>query len=390
MKKIKKICLVTGTRAEYGLMSLLAQKIKKTKNFKLQMVATGTHLSSEFGLTKKNILNDGLKIDYEVDLKLGKRDTEHSTCLSLSRAFAGFSCAYKKLKPDIIVVLGDRYELLAAAYCATIYRIPICHIHGGETTIGAIDEATRHSITKMAHLHLVANRIYKKRVEQLGEKKSNIHVVGGFGVDVIKNLKLLDKDKLEKILKIKFKKNNFLIVFHPVTLEKKTAQKQFKNILDAIKTFKNTNFFFSQSNADPGAKIISILAKKFVKNNSNRSIFFKSLGQLKFLSLMKHSDVLIGNSSSGLLEAPTFKKPVINIGSRQKNRLSSLNILNCLPIKKKIIEVIKKSLSNNFQLKIKKTKSAYGNGGASKKTIKILKNFDLENVLFKEFNDLKK
>lgn len=354
------------------------------------MVATGTHLSSEFGLTKKNILNDGLKIDYEVDLKLGKRDTEHSTCLSLSRAFAGFSCAYKKLKPDIIVVLGDRYELLAAAYCATIYRIPICHIHGGETTIGAIDEATRHSITKMAHLHLVANRIYKKRVEQLGEKKSNIHVVGGFGVDVIKNLKLLDKDKLEKILKIKFKKNNFLIVFHPVTLEKKTAQKQFKNILDAIKTFKNTNFFFSQSNADPGAKIISILAKKFVKNNSNRSIFFKSLGQLKFLSLMKHSDVLIGNSSSGLLEAPTFKKPVINIGSRQKNRLSSLNILNCLPIKKKIIEVIKKSLSNNFQLKIKKTKSAYGNGGASKKTIKILKNFDLENVLFKEFNDLKK
>lgn len=382
--------MVTGTRAEYGLLSLLAQKIKKAKNFKLQMVATGTHLSSEFGLTKKDILNDGLKIDYEVDLKLGKSDTEHSICLSLSRAFAGFSYAYKKLKPDIIIVLGDRYELLAAAYCATIYRIPICHIHGGETTIGAIDEATRHSITKMAHLHLVANKIYKKRVEQLGEKKSNIHVVGGFGVDVIKNLKLLGKDKLEKILKIKFKKNNFLIVFHPVTLEKKTAQKQFKNILDAIKTFKNTNFFFSQSNADPGAKIISILAKKFVKNNSNRAIFFKSLGQLKFLSLMKHTDVLIGNSSSGLLEAPTFKKPVINIGNRQKNRLSSLNVLNCLPIKKNIIKLIKKSLSTNFQLKIKKTKSAYGNGGANKKTIKILKNFDLENVLFKEFNDLKK
>lgn len=390
MKKINKICIVTGSRAEYGLLSLLAKKISKDKRLKLQIISTGTHLSSEFGLTKKEIYNDGLKINYEVNLKLGRGDKEHSICLAMSEAFSGFSKAYRKLKPDIIIVLGDRYELLAASYCATIYKIPICHIHGGETTVGAIDEATRHSITKMAHLHFVANKIYKKRIAQLGENSKNIHNVGGMGVDVLKNLKLLNKNEIEKALKIKFKKRNFLVVFHPVTLENNTSKKQFQTLLNSFKKFKNTNFFLSQSNADPGAKIISKLAEQFANKNKNNSIFFKSLGQKKFLSLMNLSDLLIGNSSSGLLEAPSLKKPVINIGNRQKNRLLSSNIINCEPTKKNIINAINIALSKKFLEKIKKTTSAYGNGGASEKCIKILKKFNLENVLFKKFNDLKK
>ena len=389
MKKIKKICVVTGTRAEYGLLSVLIKKIKINKNFKLQIISTGSHLSPEFGLTKKDIIKDGFKINYEVNLNLGKKDSEHNICSAMSKAFVGFSKGYKKLKPDIIVVLGDRYELLAASYTATIHKIPICHIHGGESTIGAIDEATRHSITKMAHLHFVANKIYKKRVIQLGEKPSNVHNVGGMGVDVLNNIKFLEKKKLEKFLKIKFNINNILIVFHPTTLENNTAKKQFNNILHAIKNFDNTNFYFSQSNADPGANIISKLAKNFVKKNKNSSIFFKSLGQVKFLSLMKHSNVLIGNSSSGLLEAPTLKIPVVNIGNRQKNRLTSSNIINCEPTKKAIFDGIKMSLSKNFLRKVKKTQSTYGKPGASKKCIKVFEKFNLDKILFKKFYDLK-
>lgn len=389
MKKIKKICVVTGTRAEYGLLSVLIKKIKKNNNFQLQIISTGSHLSPEFGLTKKNITKDGFKIDYEVNLKLGKKDKEHNICTAISKAFVGFSKGYIKLKPDIIVVLGDRYELLAASYTATIHKIPICHIHGGESTIGAIDEATRHSITKMAHLHFVANKIYKRRVIQLGEKPSNVHNVGGMGVDVINNIKLLKKKELEKYLKLKFNKKNILIVFHPTTLENNTAKKQFNNILYAIKKFNNTNFYFSQSNADPGANIISKLAKKFVKKNKDNSIYFKSLGQIKFLSLMKHTNVLIGNSSSGLLEAPSLKIPVVNIGNRQKNRLTSSNIINCEPTKNAILKGIKMSLNKNFLKKLRKTESAYGKPGASKKCIKVLEKFNLDNILFKKFYDLK-
>ncbi len=387
MKKIKKICIVTGTRADYGLLSLLGKKINKSKIFKLQIIATGTHLSSDYGLTKNDILADGLKINYEVNLNLGRNNSEHSTCLALSKAFKGFSLAYQKLKPDIIVVLGDRYELLAASYCATIHRIPICHIHGGETTAGAIDEATRHSITKMAHLHFVANKIYKKRVIQLGEKPKNVFNIGGMGIDVLKNLKLFSKNEIEKILRMKFNKRNFLIVYHPVTLENNTSKRQFKILLASLNEFKDTNFFFSQSNADPGASIISNLAERYVRQNKDNSIFFKSLGQKKFLSLMKYSDVLIGNSSSGLLEAPTLKKPVVNIGNRQMNRLLSSNIINCEPYKKQIVRSINVALSKQFIKKVKNTKSAYGIAGASDKCLSIFKRFNLRNVLLKQFND---
>ena len=389
MKKIKKICVVTGSRAEYGLLSLLIKQIKNEKKFDLQIICTGSHLSNRFGLTKKDILMDGHKIDYEINLNLAKKDTEHSISISMSKAFIGFSKAFKKLKPDIVIVLGDRYELLAASYTATIYKIPICHIHGGESTIGAIDEATRHAITKMAHLHFVANENYKKRVIQLGEKPSNVHNVGGMGVDVINSIKFIKKKELEKILKIKFNKINFLVIFHPTTLEKNTAKKQFNNILFAIKKFDNSNFYFSQSNADPGANIISEKPKKFVKKNKKNSIYFKSLGQRKFLSLMKNSSVVIGNSSSGLLEAPTLKIPVVNIGNRQKNRLASSNIINSSTDKKSIINGINKSLSKQFGLKLTKIKSVYGKSGASKKCIKILKKLNLENILLKKFNDLR-
>ncbi len=389
MKKIKKICVITGTRAEYGLLSLLMKRIKSEKRFKLQIICTGSHLSKMHGYTRKDILKDGFKINYDIDLMLKKKDNEHNICISLSKAFVGFSKAYTKINPDIIVVLGDRYELLAATYTATIHRIPICHIHGGESTMGVIDEATRHSISKMAHLHFVANKTYKKRVIQLGEKPSNVHNVGGMGVDIIDNFKLLKKNELEKCLKIKLNKRNFLIVFHPSTLEINTAKKQFKNILYSIKTFKNTNFFFSQSNADIGANVISNLAKNFVNDNKKNSIFFKSLGQKKFLSLMKYSDVIIGNSSSAILEAPTLKIPAVNIGNRQKNRLLSKNVISCDVSQKAISKAIKKSLSKKFIKSLTKVSSKYGRSGASKKCLHILKKFNLQKVLFKKFHDLK-
>jgi|TARA_B110000881_G_C18550667_1_gene503877 GDP/UDP-N,N'-diacetylbacillosamine 2-epimerase (hydrolysing) len=385
----KKVCIVTGTRAEYGLLSVLAKKIKNDSYLDLQIVCTGSHLSSEFGSTKNEILKDGFKINFEINLNLGTSDSEHATCLAISNAFKGFSSAYLKLKPDIIIVLGDRYELLAASYAATVHRIPICHIHGGESTSAVIDEATRHSITKMAHIHLVANKSYRNRVIQLGENPSKVFIVGGMGVDVIKNTKLLEKKQLENFFNLKFNKKNFLIIFHPTTLERNTSKEQFKKILSSIKNFKNTNFYFSQSNADPGGKIISKLAKDFVKGNKHRSVFFKSLGQRKFLSLLKISDVLIGNSSCGLLEAPYLKKPVVNIGDRQKNRLVSSNILSCQAIKSDIVKAISKSITQKFKKNLKKIKSAYGYGGASEKSLKIIKKLSYKNILIKNFYDLK-
>ena len=374
-----KICLITGSRSEYGLLRRLMFKIKKSKKLNLDIVVTGMHLSKKFGFTYKDIIRDGFKISEKVNLGLNS-DSIESTINSINMGTKGFTKVYKKIKPDIILVVGDRSEIFSAVIAASFSRIPIAHLHGGELTEGAIDEALRHSITKMSHIHFVANSEYKKRVIQLGENPGRVFNVGGLGVDNIKNLKLLTKNELEKELKFNFKERNILITFHPETLNKAKVKKQFNEVLKALKKIKNTNLVFTMPNSDLGNAIIFKMIKTFVKKNKN-SYFFTSMGQLRFLSCLKHFDGIIGNSSSGLLEMPSFKKGTLDIGDRQRGRLKAKSVINVNIKKNEIITGINKLYSKQF----KKIKNPYGNGGASDKIVKVLEKLKLNNILKKKF-----
>ena len=378
-----KICVITGTRAEYGLLRRLMFEIKKNKKFQLNTIVTGMHLSSKFGLTYKEIIKDGFKINKKINLNLNS-DTPSGIIKSINKGSLGFAKAYKKLKPDIILVLGDRFEIFAAAIAACFSKIPIAHLHGGETTEGSIDESLRHSITKMSHIHFVAAKEYKERVIQLGENPNRVFNVGGLGVDSIKYLKLLSKKELEKKLNFNFKKKNILINFHPETLNKLSIRKQFKEVLTALKKFNDTNLIFTMPNADMGGRIIYKMIKNFVKNHKNAH-YFISIGQLRFLSCLKYVDGMVGNSSSGLLEMPSFKKGTVDIGDRQQGRLKAKSVISVKTNKNEIIAGIKTLYKNKFQKKIKKIKNPYGTGGASSKIIKILSQIKLNDILKKKF-----
>ena len=383
----KKICVVTGSRAEYGLLYWLMKYIKNEKNLKLQLIVTGMHLAPKFGNTVNKILRDKFKVDRKVKMLLPGDTPVHIT-KSVGLGMAGFAEALNDLKPNLLVVLGDRFELICATYAALIARIPVAHFNGGELTEGAIDEATRHSITKMSHLHFVANEVYKKRVIQLGENPKNVFNIGGTGIDNINKLKLLSKDQIGNILNIKFKSKNILVTFHPVTLEVSTAKKQFNELLRALKKNKDINLIFTKPNADTDGRTIIKQIEEFVKKNKTRSYCFTSLGQLNYLSLLKYVDGVIGNSSSGLLEVPTYKKGTINIGDRQKGRLQSSSIINCKPNYKSVIKAINILYSSKFQKKLKKTVNPYGKGGASEKAVKILKKINLSNIIKKKFYNI--
>ena len=379
----KKICVITGTRAEYGLLKYLLLEIKKSKKFDLQLLVTGSHLSKTFGNTYKEIIQDGFGINEKINI-LQKNDNPSSISKSAAIALSKFAKSYKKLKPDFILLLGDRYELIAAAISSLIFNIPIIHLHGGETTLGAFDEAIRHSITKMSHIHFVTHNKYKNRVIQLGENKNNIYNVGGYGVDSIKNTKILSKSKLEEQLNIKFKKKNILVTFHPVTLENRNIKKNIDEILKALSYFNKTLIIFTFPNADTYGKIIINRIIQFVKKNKN-SCYFESLGQKKYYSCLKYVDAVLGNSSSGILEAPSFKIATVNIGDRQYGRIQADSIINCNPVSSDIIKSIQKTYSKKFQIKLNKTVSPYGLGGAAKKTIKILekiKSVDIKKKFF--------
>ena len=383
----KKICVVTGSRAEYGLLYWFMKYIKNEKNLKLQLIVTGMHLAPKFGNTVNKILRDKFKVDRKVKMLLPGDTPVHIT-KSVGLGMAGFAEALNDLKPNLLVVLGDRFELICATYAALIARIPVAHFNGGELTEGVIDEATRHSITKMSHLHFVANEVYKKRVIQLGENPKNVFNIGGTGIDNINKLKLLSKDQIGNILNIKFKSKNILVTFHPVTLEVSTAKKQFNELLRALKKNKDINLIFTKPNADTDGRTIIKQIEEFVKKNKTRSYCFTSLGQLNYLSLLKYVDGVIGNSSSGLLEVPTYKKGTINIGDRQKGRLQSSSIINCKPNYKSVIKAINILYSSKFQKKLKKTVNPYGKGGASEKAVKILKKINLSNIIKKKFYNI--
>lgn len=386
MKK-RKICVVTGTRAEYGQLRWLMKRIMDEYNLELQIITTGMHLSPEFGLTYRELKKDGFMINKKVEM-LVSADTSSSISKSTGLGLIGFADAYFDLQPDIIVVLGDRYELLAASTAALFARIPIAHIHGGETTEGAFDEAIRHSITKMAWWHFVAADEYQKRVVQLGEDPKRVFNVGGMGVDAIKKARLLSKKELMKKSGIKFGEKNLLVTYHPVTLEKQTSQKHFQYLLDVLDDLKDIYIIFTMPNSDSDGRIIKKTIYEFVSSHYQRSISFTSMGHLNYLSALQFVDGVVGNSSSGLAEVPTFKIGTINIGDRQKGRLKAKSVIDCKPKKESIKEAINTLYSKNFKKILHMVDNPYGKGGATDKIIEVLRAANIPEEQKKEFYDL--
>ena len=383
----RKICIITGTRAEYGLLYWLLKEIEADKELELQLIVTGMHLSPEFGLTYKEIEKE-FKINKKIEMLLSS-DTSVGNSKSMGLAQISFAESYDELKPDIVIVLEDRYEIFSATSAAMIARIPIAHIHGGEKTEGAFDESIRHSITKMSHLHFTATEEYKNRVIQLGEHPSRVFNVGGMGIENIKRLELLNKKEFEKSIEFKLNIKNILVTFHPVTLENSTAKEQFQQLLDAIDELEDTNIIFTKANSDTDGRVINQMIDEYVTKNSHKSIVFTSLGQLRYLSALQYVDAVVGNSSSGLAEAPSFKIGTINIGDRQKGRIKASSVIDCEPNKDSILNSFEKLYSKEFQETLKTTINPYGNGCASKKIVEIIKNVYLENILKKSFYDLR-
>lgn len=383
----RKICVITGTRAEYGLLYWLIKEIEADKEFQLQLIVTGMHLSHEFGLTYKEIEKE-FKIDKKIEMLLSS-DTSIGISKSMGLAQISFCEAFEELKPDILIVLGDRYEIFSATSAAMIAKIPIAHLHGGETTEGAFDESIRHSITKMSHLHFTATEEYRNRVIQLGEHPSRVFNVGGMGIENIKRMKLLSKEEFENSIDFKLNKKNILITFHPVTLENSTAQEQFQKLLEVIDELEDTNIIFTKANSDTDGRIINQMIDDYVAKNFHKSVGFNSLGQLRYLSALQYVDAMVGNSSSGLLEAPSFKIGTINIGDRQKGRIKADSVIDCSTNKIDIEKAFEKLYSKEFQNSLLNVQNPYGDGCASKKIIEVLKNVDLKNILKKSFYDIK-
>jgi len=357
----RKICVVTGSRAEYGLFCPILIKIQESNKLELQLISTSSHHSSEYGLTYKQIENDGFTIDDKIN-NLFSSDSSSSIVKSTAKATSLLSDSFDRLRPDIVLLLGDRYETHAAATAAMLMNIPIAHIHGGEITEGAVDEQIRHSITKMSYLHFCSTETYRKRVIQMGEDPARVFNSGAPGIDNITNLNLLTKQKLEKELNWKLTSKSALFTYHPVTLEESDVEIDLEVILSILETF-NLNILFTYANADLGGKVINQKIEQFCKIQPAKYKVVKSLGQIKYLSAMKYVDLLIGNTSSGIIEAASFKKPVINIGVRQKGRLRGENVIDCNL--DSLQESITLALSNSFRNKISNMNNIYGTGAAA-------------------------
>tara|TARA_B100000795_G_scaffold256310_2_gene228638 strand:- start:1115 stop:2263 length:1149 start_codon:yes stop_codon:yes gene_type:complete len=377
----RKICVVTGSRSEYGLFYPVLLKIKESSKLQLQLITTSSHHSSQHGFTFKEIENDGFAIDDKIN-NLSSTDTRSAIVKSTGLLTSLLSDSFEKLQPDIVLLLGDRYETHAAAICALLMNIPIAHIHGGEITEGAVDEQIRHSITKMSYLHFCAAEPYRERVIQMGEDPTRVFNVGAPGIDNIVNFNLLTKDNLEEELNWKFSSNSALFTYHPVTLSETNVINDL-NIILSILEKSNLNILFTYANADLGGAIINNKIENFCKLRPEKYKVVKNLGQLKYLSAMKHADLLIGNSSSGIIEAASFKKPVVNIGDRQKGRLRGKNVIDCNL--NSLEESIKIAVSDGFKDEIKNIKNIYGEGSASEVILNKLINEPIS--IIKKFRD---
>lgn len=383
----RKICVVTGSRAEYGLLRCLMGDIRDNPRLELQVIATGMHLAPEFGSTYQEIEQDGFAIDEKIDLLLTD-DSPTAITNSVGRGIIGFADVIQRRQPDLMVVLGDRYEIFAAAQASMLARIPIAHIHGGELTEGAIDDSIRHALTKMAHLHFVAAEPYRKRVVQLGESPDRVFTVGAPGVDNVKRITPICQSELERDIGLKFSRPSFLVTYHPETLSEKCASNGIGALLEALEEFDDSRIVMTGSNADHGGRAIMHAISNYAEARSDRVVVHASLGQQRYLSVLRYVDAVIGNSSSGIIEAPALGVPTVNIGDRQKGRLRSSSIIDCAPETLKISNAIRCALSSEFRQIAKTTTPAYGAGNAAQKICQVLATFPLDRLARKQFYDL--
>lgn len=384
----RKVCVVTGSRAEYGLLKWLLRDINASEKMQLQLVVTGAHLSPEFGLTYREIEADGLTITRKVESLLSS-DTVIGATKSLGLCVIGFADVFAELGPDLLVVLGDRYELLAPVSAALLARIPIAHIHGGEVTEGAIDDAVRHAITKSAHVHFVSTNAYRNRVIQMGENPDCVHLVGGLGVDAISRISLLDQKDLSSATGIEFGERNLMVTFHPETLSSQSPNAQVEALLQALDSVSEANLIITYPNADVGGHAIATIFEKYVARRSGAHLC-KSLGQLNYLSCLQFVDGVVGNSSSGLLEAPSFHIGTVNIGRRQAGRSRASSVIDCEADTQQISDALARLYSPSFRNALADVINPYGDGGASRRIVEYLEQLDFSNLLRKSFFDLDK
>lgn len=384
-KQLTKVAVFTGTRAEYGLLYWLMKEINSDPELLLQIIVSGMHLSHEFGETFTAIEKDGFSIDEKVENLLSS-NTKVGVAKSIGLGVVGLSDALTRLNPDVLVILGDRFEALAAAQTALILRIPILHLHGGEITEGAYDDSIRHAITKFSYLHCTSTEQYKNRVIQLGEEPYRVKNVGAIGLENIRRLKLMSLKSLEISLDVKNLAPYFLVTYHPATIGDEQPKKSFNAMIAALSEFKDHKILITYPNADDGGREIISLINSTVKKNPTKVIASPSLGQLKYLSAMKHASLVVGNSSSGIIEAPFMGVPSINIGTRQKGRLAGKSVIHCLTNKQSIVSAVKSALRFKFTNNIKDFSSPYGDGYVTDKVIKIIK--DNRFNIYKRFYNL--
>jgi UDP-hydrolysing UDP-N-acetyl-D-glucosamine 2-epimerase len=383
----RKICIVTGTRAEYGLLYWLCREIEADPALQLQLVATGMHLSPEFGMTVKAIEADGFEVSQRVEMLLSS-DTPVGIAKSIGLGVIGFADAFDRLKPDILVVLGDRFEILAAAQAGMVAKVPIAHIHGGEATKGLIDDPIRYAVTKMAHFHFVAAEPFRRRVIQLGENPKRVHTVGAPGLDHLRRSELLDRQGFEDAIGFKLRTPTFLVTYHPVTLDTGDPAEPMRELLAALDEWPHALVIFTKANADTEGRIINEMIDAHAAHHPERAKAFTSLGQKRYLSALHQVDVVVGNSSSGIIEAPAAGVPTVNIGDRQGGRLRASSVIDCDAERGAITDALRRALNPAFREEVRRTISPYGDGDASRRILQLLKEAPLEDVLKKGFYDV--
>lgn len=387
---MKRIGIMTGTRAEYGLLKSLMQEINKDNDLELYLIVSGMHLSPEFGMTDKEIEEDGFEINAKVEMLLSS-DSPAGISKSIGLGVIGFADEFQRADLDMLILLGDRYEALSAAISAMVMRIPIAHLHGGELTEGAIDEGIRHSITKMSYLHFTSTEQYRSRVIQLGENPERVFYVGALGVENIKKINLMTKEELEKSIHFEIDENTVVVTYHPVTLENNTVEEQFLNLLKVLDRNPKIRMIFTKANADTNGRIVNELIDKYAAQNSERACAFMSLGQKRYLSALKYCRIVIGNSSSGIIEAPSFGKPIINIGDRQKGRICADSVINCGYTQQEIQQAMETALTEEFENKARNCRNPYEKENTAANIISVIKDYLLNDKikLKKGFYDIK-
>lgn len=387
---MKRIGIMTGTRAEYGLLKSLMQEINKDNDLELYLIVSGMHLSPEFGMTYKEIEEDGFEINAKVEMLLSS-DSPAGISKSIGLGVIGFADEFQRADLDMLILLGDRYEALSAAISAMVMRIPIAHLHGGELTEGAIDEGIRHSITKMSYLHFTSTEQYRNRVIQLGENPERVFYVGALGVENIKKINLMTKEELEKSIHFEIDENTVVVTYHPVTLENNTVEEQFLNLLKVLDRNPKIRMIFTKANADTNGRIVNELIDKYTAQNSERACAFMSLGQKRYLSALKYCRIVIGNSSSGIIEAPSFGKPIINIGDRQKGRICADSVINCGYTQQEIQQAMETALTEEFENKARNCRNPYEKENTAANIISVIKDYLLNDKikLKKGFYDIK-